>query len=50
MLNVSPEASFYFEVAVVSLFAIFLLTIFWGTKMKYFKDYGEIKRSKKKKG
>ena len=50
MLDVSPEAYFYFKVAVTSLFTIFVITIFWGTKTKYFKDYGEIKRSEKKKG
>ena len=48
--NISPDSYFYLQVAVVSLIAIFLTTLFWGTKTKYFKDYGQIKRNKKKKG
>lgn len=48
--NISPDSYFYLQTAVASLFAIFLITVFWGTKTKYFKDYGRIKRNKKKKG
>ena len=47
--NISPDSYIYLQIAVVSLFAIFISTLFIGTKKKYFKDYGEIKRSNKKK-
>ena len=50
MLNISPDTYIYFKIAMGSLVTLFLLTIFWGTRTKYFKDYGDIKRSKKKKG
>jgi hypothetical protein len=32
MLNISPDAFFYFKAAVATLFIIFLITISWGTK------------------
>ena len=48
MLNISPDSYIYLQVAIASLFAIFVVALFWGTKKKYFKDYGNIKRNKKK--
>jgi hypothetical protein len=47
--NISPDSYFYLQLAIASLFAIFLITISWGTKTKYFKDYGRIERKNKKK-
>lgn len=47
--SISPDSYVYLQFAIVFLFAIFVITISWGTKKKYFKDYGEIKRSNKKK-
>jgi len=49
MLNISPDSYIYLQIAIASLFAIFVVTIFWRTREKYFKDYGDIKRSNKKK-
>jgi nitrogen fixation-related uncharacterized protein len=46
---INPDTYVCLQIAMVSLFAIFVITIFWGTRKKYFKDYGDIKRSNKKK-
>ena len=50
MLNISPDSYIYLQIAIASLFGIFLVTLFWGTKKKYFNDYGNIKINKKNKG
>ena len=46
---INPDAYAYLQIAIASLFTIFLIAMFWGTRKKYFKDYGDIKRSNKKK-